>query len=358
MTNSRRGSQCSGAVTGSSVGSNAVRTESSKSTLFVGNVSVKTKRRHIERIFSQYGQVESIRFRSVPIQQPSSQTVSSSSSSNAQRRLPRRVCIIQRHLQEGRTSINVYVCMADESDAITAAKATNGLEVDGNHWRVCLSTESQHLSTNASIFVGGLPEKLEEELLRRHFCTCGEIVSVRIIRSKKAVNNFGYVNFAQPSSVQMATKLDGSKLLNRPIRVRAYTENKRISRYSGSHKQASKSSATLSKSTKVNRKKPRWSQTERESRKLCRIKTVATATSAISSAGSGKRIVFHYNEDNDKIKPKDRQAVPSHSTKLEKFHCIRKSRKIKQKKKKSNIAKISIKKKRKQGAILTSTLPF
>lgn len=55
----------------------------------------------------------------------------------------------------------------------------------------------QDHDTKHTVFVGGLPFKVEDELLWEHFSQCGEVVSVRAIRDKKTQIGKGiaYVRF-------------------------------------------------------------------------------------------------------------------------------------------------------------------
>ena len=55
-----------------------------------------------------------------------------------------------------------------------------------------------------TIFVGGLPENITEEILREMFENCGAICSIRI--SKK---NFAHIRFEQEESVEKSLYLSG-----------------------------------------------------------------------------------------------------------------------------------------------------
>ena len=59
-----------------------------------------------------------------------------------------------------------------------------------------------------TIFVGGLPENIKEEILREMFENCGAICSIRI--SKK---NFAHIRFEQEESVEKSLYLSGMYFL-------------------------------------------------------------------------------------------------------------------------------------------------
>ena len=59
-----------------------------------------------------------------------------------------------------------------------------------------------------TIFVGGLPENIAEDILREMFENCGAICSIRI--SKK---NFAHIRFEQEESVEKSLYLSGKNCL-------------------------------------------------------------------------------------------------------------------------------------------------
>uniref|UniRef100_H3CF42 RRM domain-containing protein n=1 Tax=Tetraodon nigroviridis TaxID=99883 RepID=H3CF42_TETNG len=75
-----------------------------------------------------------------------------------------------------------------------------------------------------SVFVGNLSfdSDVSELPFRRHFEECGSVEAVRLVRDQNSGlgKGFGYVLFESADAVQLALKLDGSKLEGRSIRVK------------------------------------------------------------------------------------------------------------------------------------------
>ncbi|CAH2058998.1 unnamed protein product, partial [Iphiclides podalirius] len=188
--------------------------EQIKRTLFVGNVpfSVKCKK-EIKKIFSKYGQIETVRIRTVPVKDA---------------RVTPKLAVIKNELHPDRSTVNVYVKFRDVS-SVKEALAENGTVLNDHHLRVTRSdcTGSEH-DPKSSVFVGNLPFALEDEALYKLFQKCGEIESVRIIRDKKtnAGKGFGYVNFKSKDAVELALALPEEDLTmkNRIIRVKRCTQ--------------------------------------------------------------------------------------------------------------------------------------
>ncbi|XP_069362935.1 nucleolin-like isoform X1 [Maniola hyperantus] len=144
--------------------------EELKRTLFVGNVpfSGKTKK-EMKKIFSKYGQIETVRIRTVPIKDA--------------RDTPK-LAIIKKELHPDRTTVHVYIRFSTTL-AVQKALAENNTVLNGCHLRVqpSESTGVPH-DPKCSIFVGNMPFTLEDEALRSKFEKCGEIESVRIVRDR------------------------------------------------------------------------------------------------------------------------------------------------------------------------------
>ncbi|KPI93657.1 RNA-binding protein 34 [Papilio xuthus] len=188
--------------------------EEVKRTLFVGNVPFSPKcKKEIKKIFSKYGQIETIRIRTVPVKDG---------------RATPKVAVIKNELHPDRSTVNVYVKFRDAS-SVNEALAENGTVLNDHHLRVTRSdsTGSEH-DPKCSVFIGNLPFALEDEALQQKFQQCGEIESVRIIRDKKtsAGKGFGYVNFKSKDAVELALALSEEELTikNRILRVKRCTQ--------------------------------------------------------------------------------------------------------------------------------------
>ncbi|KAM5145408.1 RNA-binding protein 34 isoform 1-T2 [Mantella aurantiaca] len=176
-------------------------------TIFVGNLPVSCTKQMLKVCFKEFGQIESMRFRSM---------------ARSDSTLSKKAATIQRKIHPKRNNINAYVLFKDQ-DSATKALVRNGTEIsNGFHIRVDLASKSSSHDNKKSAFVGNLPYDIEEEVLREHFTDCGTVQAVRIIRDQKTGigKGFGYVLFQGTDAVQLALKLNNSELMGRKIRVK------------------------------------------------------------------------------------------------------------------------------------------
>ena len=176
-------------------------------TVFVGNILSTCTKKQILRLFKTYGKVESVRLRSLQVEEG---------------KLSKKVAIRTHKQLTEESTFNAYVVFSTEEEAEKSLKLNSTL-LNGRHLRVDLvaKKESTKLEeTHLSVFVGNLPFTADEEKLRSCFSDCGDVESVRIIRDAKTGigKGFGFVTFSDKSGVMFAVKqsrkieLDGRKL--------------------------------------------------------------------------------------------------------------------------------------------------
>lgn len=180
-------------------------------TVFVGNLPVDTEKKALKTLFKKYGNIESMRFRSVVA---------------ADLKTPKRVAFIKKETHPERTSMNAYI-VYEEAESAQKALELNGHKFNEHYMRVDVAGGAKKHNHKKSIFVGNIPFDAKEETLREHFVDCGVVENVRIIRDKKTGlgKGFGYINFEESHSVDFALKLNGQTLKNRPLRIQRSTEN-------------------------------------------------------------------------------------------------------------------------------------
>ncbi|XP_047558836.1 RNA-binding protein 34 isoform X2 [Lutra lutra] len=174
-------------------------------TVFVGNLPVTCNKKKLKSFFREYGQIESVRFRSlIP----------------AEGTLSKKLAAIKRKIHPDQKNMNAYVVFKDESAATKALKRNGALIADGFRIRVDLASETSSRDKR-SVFVGNLPYKIEESAVEEHFLDCGSIVAVRIVRDRVTgvSRGFGYVLFENTDAVHLALKLNNSELMGRKLRV-------------------------------------------------------------------------------------------------------------------------------------------
>ncbi|ORX99527.1 hypothetical protein K493DRAFT_406221 [Basidiobolus meristosporus CBS 931.73] len=177
-------------------------------TIFVGNLSVsvinKAEYKQLKTRFAEFGEIESIRFRSVAFAEL----------------MPRKAAFINKNLHPERNSVNAYIVYKEKASAEAALKS-NGTMFLERHLRVDKSDNTGSQDRKTSVFVGNLAFDADEEDLWKYFSQCGEVINVRIIRDKttNVGKGFGYVQFKERPAVGLALKLHESKMGSRKLRV-------------------------------------------------------------------------------------------------------------------------------------------
>jgi nucleolar protein 12 len=173
-------------------------------TVFVGNVNVAARANHVKAVFSAYGKVEAVYFRSVAFKKIN---------------LNRAINAKHGALHPDRKSKNAYVVMGDEAQ-MKAALAANGTVLQGLTLRVDRPDQPK-TAPSRTVFVGNLPFTVEDEDVRRHFAPCGPIEGVRCIRDPQTNMGKGiaYVMFEHVNSMPAALALNGAQFQERALRV-------------------------------------------------------------------------------------------------------------------------------------------
>ncbi|NXC87914.1 RBM34 protein, partial [Cercotrichas coryphoeus] len=195
-------------------------------TVFVGNLPVSCTAKVLKSLFMKYGQIQSIRFRSLI---PADDTVS------------KKVAAIKHKMHPNAKFINAYVVFKEESDAQKALEDNayftfafdhkrNGTEIaDGFHIRVDTASKTGSHDNKRSVFLGNLSYDIRDDAVREHFHVCGDVVGVRVVRDRRTGlgKGFGYVLFENTDAVHLALKLNNSVLMGRKIRVQRVTDKKK-----------------------------------------------------------------------------------------------------------------------------------
>ncbi|NXA76073.1 RBM34 protein, partial [Thryothorus ludovicianus] len=183
-------------------------------TVFVGNLPVNCTLQVLKSLFTKYGQIQSIRFRSlIP----------------AEDGISKKVAAIKRKVHPNVKSINAYVVFKEECDAQKALKE-NGTEIaSGFHIRVDTASETSSHDNKRSVFLGNLSYDILDDAVREHFLVCGDIVRVRVVRDSRTGlgKGFGYVLFENTDAVHLALKLNNSVLMGRKVRVQRVADKKK-----------------------------------------------------------------------------------------------------------------------------------
>ncbi|NWV07508.1 RBM34 protein, partial [Ptilonorhynchus violaceus] len=183
-------------------------------TVFVGNLPVNCTVQVLKSLFKKYGQMQSIRFRSLI---PAEDTVS------------KKVAAIKHKVHPNAKFVNAYVVFKEECDAQKALKE-NGTEIaSGYHIRVDTASKTSSHDNKRSVFLGNLSYDIHDDAVREHFHVCGDVVGVRVVRDRMTGlgKGFGYVLFENTDAVHLALKLNNSVLMGRKIRVQRIVEKRK-----------------------------------------------------------------------------------------------------------------------------------
>ncbi|KAK8945301.1 hypothetical protein KSP40_PGU006959 [Platanthera guangdongensis] len=186
-------------------------------TVFVGNLPLKTKRKALNREFSRFGEIESVRIRSVPL---------------VDSKAPRKAAIIMGQINEEIDSVNAYIVFKEEQSA-QSALSQNMAQVGGNHIRVDMACpprkkmkgESRVYDRKKTAFVGNLPFDVKDEELYKLFCGLNpsepNVEAVRVIRdpSTSAGKGIAYVLFKTRDAANQVCRRRDLKIRDRNLRV-------------------------------------------------------------------------------------------------------------------------------------------
>ncbi|KAL2901304.1 RNA-binding protein 34 [Bienertia sinuspersici] len=189
-------------------------------TVFVGNLPLKIKKKALMKEFSKFGEIDSVRIRSVP-------TLDS--------KKPKKVQILNGKLNEAADSVNAYVVFKTEQ-AAEASVSHNMSMIGGNHIRVDRAcpprkklkgddASTSLYSNKRTVFVGNLPFDVKDEELYQLFCGIKQLESsieaVRVIRDRQTSLGKGiaYVLFKTREAANLVCKKHNLKLRDRELRI-------------------------------------------------------------------------------------------------------------------------------------------
>ncbi|CAN1859969.1 RNA-binding protein 34 [Linum perenne] len=187
-------------------------------TIFVGNLPLKVKKKALLKEFSQFGEVESVRIRSVPVMDT---------------KIPRKGAILQNKINDAAGSVHAYI-VYKAAESAEASLSHNMAVVAGNHVRVdracpprkkLKGDETPLYDNKRTIFVGNLPFDVKDEDMYQLFTSIkgldSSIEAVRVVRDPH--NGMGkgiaYVLFKDKESSKLALQKRGLKIRDREIRL-------------------------------------------------------------------------------------------------------------------------------------------
>lgn len=129
-------------------------------TVFIGNIPLTETVKSIRHICQEFGDVESLRLRSVPI-------AGTAVDDNGNQNLVKKVCSNSRQFGEQKGSFNAYVVFK-EAASVGKALAANNRMIGNRHLRFDRVPPTL-FDPRRSLFIGNLHHYADEEALRRHF---------------------------------------------------------------------------------------------------------------------------------------------------------------------------------------------
>ncbi|CAG9333944.1 unnamed protein product [Blepharisma stoltei] len=181
--------------------------------IFVGNVDISTKKKQIKKLFGQYGEIEKVWERSVPVERG---------------KLPIKAAVALKMYKDGASACNFYVLYKNPEDAKQSLDL-NGQDFKGSHLRVDFAEKPKKEIKN-SIFIGNLAFDTKDEELWEEFKEFGEIDYVRIIRDHATHmgKGFAYVAFKEKDSAVRALSKNNAEFKGRSLRVHKAKSDKQL----------------------------------------------------------------------------------------------------------------------------------
>ncbi|KAJ0857375.1 putative RNA recognition motif domain, nucleotide-binding alpha-beta plait domain superfamily [Helianthus annuus] len=187
-------------------------------TVFVGNFPLKVKKKALLKEFDRFGEIESVRIRSVPILDD---------------KTPRKGAIIKKQINDAVDRVNAYIVFKTE-DSAQASLSHNMAVVGGNHIhvdRACpprkkLKGENTPLyDTKRTVFIGNLPFDVKDEELYQLFTGFSNlkdcIEAIRVVRDPGTSMGKGiaYVLFTTRDAANTVVRKHKLKIRDRELRL-------------------------------------------------------------------------------------------------------------------------------------------
>lgn len=264
----------------------------------MGNVPISETEKSLVKFCSEFGEVESVRLRSLPV-------AGTAVDEAGNQDLVRKVCAIKKKFGSQKGSLNAYVVFK-RPEAVQKALAANnrimgkdpskdggeGKQEKGRHLRVDLVNPTL-FDPSLSVFVGGIPLYCDEEELREHFAEAlsqgqKDVCSVRIVRDPDTLlgKGFAYLLLSDKDAVMQALTLHQKKYRKRwALRVTVCGKRtKRVKKNESGGSSSSSSSGSGSGSSKEGRgkKRPRAGDEDETNHEAAQAQT-----SAGTGAGTG-----------------------------------------------------------------------
>ncbi|KAI7729038.1 hypothetical protein M8C21_010117, partial [Ambrosia artemisiifolia] len=187
-------------------------------TVFVGNLPLKVKKKALLKEFSQFGEIESVRIRSIPLLDD---------------KTPRKGAVIKKKINDAVDRVNAYIVFKTE-DSAQASLSHNMAVVGGNHIhvdRACpprkkLKGENAPLyDSKRTVFIGNLPFDVKDEELYQLFAGFNNlkdcIEAIRVVRDPGTSMGKGiaYVLFSTREAANTVVRKHKLKIRDRELRL-------------------------------------------------------------------------------------------------------------------------------------------
>ncbi|XP_076900465.1 uncharacterized protein LOC143554632 [Bidens hawaiensis] len=187
-------------------------------TVFVGNLPLKVTKKVLLREFQQFGEVESVRIRSVPLLDD---------------KTPRKGGVIKKQMNDVVDRVNAYIVFKTK-DSAQAALSHNMAVVGGNHIhvdRACpprkklKGENAPPYDTKRTVFIGNLPFDVKDEELYQLFTGYSKlkdcIEAIRVVRDPgtRMGNGIAYVLFTTREAANMVVRKHKLKIRDRELRL-------------------------------------------------------------------------------------------------------------------------------------------
>jgi len=202
-------------------------------TVFIGNVPVSETIKSITKFCTEFGEVDTVRLRSVPV-------AGTAVDEAGNQDLVRKVCANKKDFGTQKGSLNAYVVFKEKSAVAKALAANNrvmgaGTKVKvqtdgsdavskvsaGRHLRIDL-VKPTLFDPKRSVFIGALPHYADEEEVRNHFAAAlpngqDDIENIRIVRDADTMIGKGiaYLLLKSSDAVMQALSLHKQKYRKR-----------------------------------------------------------------------------------------------------------------------------------------------